>query len=83
LGSNPGEISATEWAYEDCPNQPIAAGATTGGATCAAPVPVAPKSIPVMGPLAYGLTSLALGGLGLGSPRRRRRDARKAEANRS
>jgi hypothetical protein len=83
LGSNPGQITATEWAYEDCPDTPITAGATTGGANCAAPVPVAPKSIPVMGPLAYGLTSLALGGLGLGSLRRRRRDARKAEANRS
>jgi hypothetical protein len=78
LGEFPGEISATEWAYESCADTPIAAGATSGGsATCGAPV--APKSIPVMGPLAYGLTSLALGGLGLGSLRRRR-DARKAEA---
>jgi hypothetical protein len=80
LGSAPGEISALDWAYEDCPNTPIAAGATSGGATCGV-VPVAPKSIPVMGPLAYGLTSLALGGLGLGSLRRRRK-ARNDEAAR-
>jgi hypothetical protein len=83
VGVGNGEVaslSATEWAYESCPDQPILAGATSGGATCAAPVP---KSIPVMGPLAYGLTSLALGGLGLGSLRRRRRDARKAETSKS
>jgi hypothetical protein len=80
FGSGVAELSATEWAYESCPNTPIAAGATTGGATCGV-VPTSPKSIPVMGPLAYGLTSLALGGLGLGSLRRRRA-VRKAEASR-
>jgi hypothetical protein len=78
LGSAPGEISATEWAYESCPNTPIPAGAISGGPATCGVVPVAPKSIPVMGPLAYGLTSLALGSLGLGSLRRRRRDASKA-----
>jgi hypothetical protein len=80
LQSNPttGTITVLQYAYESCPNTAISVGATTGGAVCAAPVP---KSIPVMGPLAYGLTSLALGGLGLGSLRRRR-SARKDEASR-
>ncbi len=65
-------IRATEWAYESCPNIAIDAGVTSGG-KC---VPTAPMPIPVMGPLAYGLTSLALGGLGLAGLRRRRQSGK-------
>ncbi|MDQ1315392.1 MAG: hypothetical protein QG662_1501 [Pseudomonadota bacterium] len=71
----PGSLTALSWAYEDCPDTPIQAGATTGS-LCAAPTPV-----PVMAPVAYGLTSLALGGLGLAGLRRRR-EALKAEQTR-
>jgi hypothetical protein len=77
--NTPGSLTALSWAYEDCPDTPIQAGATTGGSPCAAAV--APTPVPVMAPVAYGLTSLALGGLGLAGLRRRR-EARKAEETR-
>jgi hypothetical protein len=65
FGPGAGELSATEWAYESCPDTPIAAGATSGGASCPTPVPTG-------GGAAYGLSALALGGLGLAGLRRRR-----------
>jgi hypothetical protein len=74
-----GSLTALSWAYEDCPDTAIQAGATTGGSPCGAAVP--PTPVPVMAPVAYGLTSLALGGLGLAGLRRRR-EARKAEETR-
>lgn len=72
VGGEPGvwRLSATDWAYEACPDQPIEAGATTGGpAVCGGQ---APTAIPVAGPIAYGLATLALGALGMGNLRRRR-----------
>ncbi len=82
LQTNPATAAITvlQYAYEDCADTAITVGATTGGTVCGAAA--APTPIPVMGPLAYGLTSLALGGLGLGGLRRRR-SARKDEAAQS
>ncbi|MDQ1315391.1 MAG: hypothetical protein QG662_1500 [Pseudomonadota bacterium] len=80
------EISVIAYAYEDTPDAAIAAGDRGDGVPVAcsaalAPAAAAPTPVPVMAPVAYGLTSLALGGLGLAGLRRRR-EALKAEQTR-
>ncbi|MEZ5502378.1 MAG: hypothetical protein R3E50_06855 [Halioglobus sp.] len=67
-------MQANSYAYESTPNTPIRMGDTGNGIVqCSSAAPVAPSvPVPVMGPLAYGLTSLALGSLGLAGLRRRR-----------
>ncbi len=64
-----GSLTATDWAYESCPDMPIQAGATSGGAICGTPA-----AIPAMGLPALGLMGLALGGIGLAGLRRRRQE---------
>ncbi|MDQ1315390.1 MAG: hypothetical protein QG662_1499 [Pseudomonadota bacterium] len=80
------EISVIAYAYENTPDAAIQAGDRGDGVPVAcsaalAPVAATPTPVPVMAPLAYGLTSLALGGLGLAGLRRRR-EALKAEQTR-
>ncbi len=68
-----GSLTATEWAYESCPDTPINAGQTTGGVNCNTPA-----AIPTMGLPALGLMGLALGGIGLAGLRRRRQEPRRS-----
>ncbi|MDQ1315389.1 MAG: hypothetical protein QG662_1498 [Pseudomonadota bacterium] len=80
------EISVIAYAYENTPDAAIAAGDRGDGTPVAcsaalAPAAAAPTPVPVMAPVVYGLTSLALGGLGLAGLRRRR-EALKAEQTR-
>jgi hypothetical protein len=82
------EISVIAYAYQNTPDAAIQAGDRGDGipvACSAALAPLAPTAaptpVPVMAPVAYGLTSLAMGGLGLAGLRRRR-EARKAEETR-
>ncbi|MDG1214584.1 MAG: hypothetical protein P8N17_01165 [Luminiphilus sp.] len=65
-------IRVMEYAYEDQPDTPIQVGeGSTQGAAPATPVPV-------MGAVGFGLTTLALGGLGLSALRRRRQAMKRA-----
>lgn len=55
--SGPGGAVALEYAYESCPNQAIATGATSGGATCDDPPDPAPE------PATATLLALGLAGI--------------------
>ncbi|MEZ5502379.1 MAG: hypothetical protein R3E50_06860 [Halioglobus sp.] len=74
---NPGNvlIQVNAYAYESTPDTPIQVGDTGNGIYDCGSIVTPPSTnvpVPVMGPLAYGLTSLALGSLCLAGMRRRR-----------
>ena len=62
-GFTDGTVTINRWAYESCAGQGIAAGATTGGATCGGSVPE---------PDTLSLTLLGLGAGGVRAWRRRK-----------
>ena len=66
-------IRVMEYAYEDQPDTPIQVGEGSGQGQAAPATPV-----PVMGGVGFGLTTLALGGLGLSALRRRRQAMQRA-----
>ena len=78
-------IQVNGYAYESTPGTTIQVGDTGSGIVeCAAaivPPDTPPKPVPVMGPVVYGLTTLAMGGLGLAGLRRRR-EKRNTQASR-
>ena len=61
--ASPGTVTINRWAYESCTGQSIAAGATTGGATCGGSVPE---------PDTLSLTLLGLGAGGVRAWRKRK-----------
>ena len=76
----PSGITAVAYAFESVANTMIQAGDTGAGGirACDASLAAIARPVPVMGPVAYGLTALALGALGLGGLRRRRGERKPA-----
>lgn len=80
-------IQVNGYAYESTPDTAIQVGDTGAGIVACStsvspPTPGEATAIPVMAPVVYGLTSLALGGLGLAGLRRRREDRAARDAQR-